>query len=137
MTRSSILRQALPLGVLMILVASCGPRMKPVEYEEPPKDLSSSGDADADSSSSSSSSSASSSSGSSGDTSADQGGKSAGLGSCKEKKCGDACTECAPGDESCAEVLLAKQCNLEGNCVPAPVECSVAKKSKDKAKTSK
>jgi hypothetical protein len=31
------------------------------------------------------------------------------------------------------EVLLSKQCNLQGQCVPAPVDCSAPKKSKDKA----
>jgi hypothetical protein len=56
------------------------------------------------------------------------------MGACKEKKCGESCTECAPGDESCMEILVLKQCNLKGDCVPAPAECSAPKKDKDKSK---
>lgn len=141
MNRSSILRQALSFVGVLLFAAACGPRMKPVEYEEPSKDLSSSsGDSDEGSSSSSSGSSSSSSSGSassSDSSSSSAQSATASSGSCKEKKCGQACTECPAGDESCMEVLLSKQCNLQGQCVPAPVDCSAPKKSKDKEKAAK
>jgi hypothetical protein len=29
------------------------------------------------------------------------------------------------------EILVLKQCNLKGECVPAPAECTSPKKSKD------
>jgi hypothetical protein len=141
--RSSIFRPALPaLGVLLVAVA-CGPRMKPVEYEEPPKDLSSSssgGDVDDSTSSKSTSSSSSSSDSSSSNSSSsgsDEGGAKKFVGACKEKKCGEACTECAPGDTSCMEILVLKQCNPKGDCVPSPVDCSAPKKDKDKDKGKK
>jgi hypothetical protein len=142
--RSSNFRTALPaLGVLIVAVA-CGPRMKPVEYEEPSKDLSSSSGGDVDdtssskstpsSSSASSDSSASSNSSASSDSSSgsNEGGAKKFVGACKEKKCGETCTECSPGDTSCMELLVLKQCNLKGACVPAPVDCSAPKKDKGK-----
>jgi hypothetical protein len=134
--RSSILRLALPfVGALCFMVA-CGPRMKPVEYEEP-KNLSSGSELDDSSSSSSSSSSASSSS----EGASDEGTKPASSGgSCKGKTCGQTCSECPPGDENCMEILVLKQCDMKGACVPAKVECSAGDKeakSKDKSKDAK
>lgn len=138
MNRSSILRLALPfVGALCFMVA-CGPRMKPVEYEEPSKDLSASSELDDPSSSSSSSSSSKSSPKSSPSDSSDEGASSSKWGGpCKDKKCGETCSDCRPGDENCMEILLLKQCNLKGECVPAKAECSVVDKdakSKDKTK---
>jgi hypothetical protein len=111
--------------------------MKPVEYEEP-KNLSSGSELD-DTSSSSSAASSSSSSTSSSDSAASDGATAptpAG-GSCKDKKCGQACSDCPPGDENCMEILVLKQCDSKGACVPAPAECSSGSKdskSKDKSK---
>jgi hypothetical protein len=121
--------------VVLVSVVGCGPRLKPVEYEEPAT-ASGSGDDTAvtsgDSSSSSSSASASDSSASSdggkGTSAASDGAYSA----CKEKKCGDSCTACAPGDSSCAELQILKQCSGKGECVAAPVSCAAGKK-KDKS----
>jgi hypothetical protein len=110
--------------------------MKPVEYEEPSNDLSSSNVDDASGNSASTSSSKpSSSDAAEEDTSKPQVG-----GACKEKKCGDTCSECAPGDENCMEILVLKQCNAKGECVPAKVECSSSDKSgspKDDKKSKK
>lgn len=139
MNCSSILRSALPVVGVLVFVVACGPRMKPVDYQEPSQDLSASGEGSDDEgasskSTSSSSDAASSSSSSSSSSSEGGGGASKFVGSCKDKKCGEGCTECAPGDESCNEVLILKQCNLKGDCVPSPAECSTAKKDKGKDK---
>jgi hypothetical protein len=116
-------------------MVACGPRMKPVEYEEPSKNVSANSEVD-DAPSSGSASSSSSSSG--GDNASDESAaKPASGGSCKNKKCGDTCSECPPGDEACMEVLLLKQCNPKGECVPAKVECSSGEKKDDKSKDSK
>jgi hypothetical protein len=111
--------------------------MKPVEYEEPSNDLSSSSGADeaSASGSSASSSAASGTSDTEESTPVSQPG-----GGCKDKKCGDTCRECPPGDENCMEILVLKQCNAKGECVPAKVECSASDKSgasKDDKKSKK
>lgn len=130
MNRSSILRSALPI-VGVLLLAACGPRMKPVEYEEPTKDLSSSGEgASSDEEGSSSSASSALSSADSTSSSSEKSAAPSSGGSCKEKKCGEVCTECPPGDASCMEVVVLKQCNTKGDCVPAPAECTAPKKEK-------
>ncbi len=130
------------LGALLVLGAAvaCGPRLKPVEYEEPPQgsgpaaedDVEQGGGEEGSSSASSSEGSGSESSGSSEGSGSEAAGTK--FSPCGEKKCGAPCTECAPYDENCMEVLVMKQCNAEGACVPAPAECKAAKKSKDKAK---
>ncbi|MGC4070511.1 MAG: hypothetical protein QM784_38765 [Polyangiaceae bacterium] len=136
MTRSSILRLALPFVGALCFVVACGPRMKPVEYEEPSNDLSSNNVDDASGTSSANASTKTASSGEAEETSA----KPQVGGACKEKKCGDTCSECPPGDESCMEILVLKQCNAKGECVPAKVECSASDKngsSKDDKKSKK
>jgi hypothetical protein len=107
--------------------------MKPVEYEDPNKGLSSSGDY-GDSSSTDDATPSSSAA-----AAADDASKPTWEGPCKAKKCGETCSECPPGDENCVEVLVLKQCDLKGACVPAKVECSVAsaKDSKSTDKSSK
>lgn len=133
MNRTSILRLALPIAFALGLAVACGPRMKPVEYEEPSKSLG--GDSETvDEGSSSSSSSSSASSSDKGDDSSTSTPLPAAGGSCKDKRCGQSCSECPPGDENCMEVLVLKQCNAKGECVPAKVECSSGdsdSKSKD------
>jgi hypothetical protein len=108
--------------------------MKPVEYEEP-KNLSSGSELDDTSSSSSSSSSSSAAT----DGAAEEGTPSVKwAGPCKDKKCGQTCSECPPGDANCMEVLVLKQCDMKGQCVPAKAECSSGDKdakSKDKDKS--
>jgi hypothetical protein len=44
---------------------------------------------------------------------------------CAGKSCGDTCTLCAPGDSNCSEAAILKSCDLNGNCVPAPVSCLI------------
>ena len=134
-------RALLSMRMLVVLGASalvaCGPRLKPVEYEEPklsgsgaPDDSEPSGSHASKSSKSSSDSSDSSSSGST------SGGN---FKSCDEKTaCGTPCTECAPGNLDCMEVLIDKQCNLEHKCVAAPANCTApAKGDKKSAKAKK
>lgn len=139
MNRTSILRLALPIAFALGLAVACGPRMKPVEYEEPSKGLD--GDSETVDEGSSSTSSSSSSSASSDKGESDSTPVPAAGGSCKDKRCGQSCSECPPGDESCMEILVLKQCNAKGECVPAKVECSSGdkdEKSKDgKSKDSK
>jgi len=124
--RSSILCSSVPVVGALLLLVACGPRMKPVDYQEPTKDLSASGEGGGDddsapkSSDSSSSSETSASSATPSSSSEGGGGASKFSGACKDKKCGETCTECAPGDEACMEVLVLKQCNPKGDCIPAP-----------------
>lgn len=140
MNRSSILCSSVPVVGALLLLVACGPRMKPVDYQEPTKDLSASGEGGGDddsapkSSDSSSSSETSASSATPSSSSEGGGGASKFSGACKDKKCGETCTECAPGDEACMEVLVLKQCNPKGDCIPAPAECSASKKDKNKDK---
>lgn len=42
---------------------------------------------------------------------------------CAGKVCGQQCRECAPLDEDCVETLAIKECNADGECVPAPAQC--------------
>ena len=132
MNRISISRLALTCVGAFCFLAACGPRMKPVEYEEPSKNLSNGSDVGDDTSSSSASSASSASS--SGDEKAADAPAAKGAGPCKDKKCGQTCSECPPGDENCMEILVLKQCNLKGECVPAAVECSSGDKDGKKDK---
>ncbi len=132
MTRSIVSRRILTVAGVVALVA-CGPRLKPVEYEEPKMSGSGAPDDSEPSSghkSKSSSSDTTSSSGSGESSSSTKGP----FKSCDEKakNCGTPCTECAPGNVDCMEVLIQKQCNLEHKCVAAPVDCTVAEKSDKK-----
>ena len=43
---------------------------------------------------------------------------------CMQKKCGAPCSICHPSNESCDEIQLLKQCNVRGECVVAPVDCT-------------
>ncbi len=118
-------------------VLGCGPRLKPVEYEEPPTTGSDSGDSEVTGSDSSEGSSSSSSSSEGGDGDTTSGGDVAsGYSPCKEKKCGEACTLCAPGDFDCSEIAIQKQCNGKAECVPAPATCGGGKKKTDSKKDS-
>jgi len=51
-------------------------------------------------------------------------------GPCKEKKCGDTWFRVLTRRRVCMEILIQKQCNLQGECVPSPAECSAPKKDK-------
>jgi hypothetical protein len=54
---------------------------------------------------------------------------------CMQKKCGTPCAVCHPSNETCDEVQLLKQCNLQGECVIAPVDCTAPEEeSEEKAK---
>ncbi len=143
MTRTILSRMVLVAGA--VAVVACGPRLKPVEYEEPKNSGSSSGSYDEDESSSShgkkkpSAAETDSTEGSASSSAGHSGGGAKG-GGCEGKSsaCGSPCTECAPGDMDCMEVLVMKQCNAQHKCVPAPVDCSAADKSdKDKKKSKK
>jgi len=112
-------------------VLGCGPRLKPVEYEEPPTTSGDLGDSEVtsgDSQEVSSSESGDGATGSSGDSA------SSAYSPCKEKKCGEACTVCAPGDFECSEIAIQKQCNGKAECVPAPATCGGGKKKADAKK---
>ena len=136
MTRSLLSLRTLVVTAAVALVA-CGPRLKPVEYEEP-KGTGSGESDDSEPSSghkSKSTSSSGDSSGSSGSAEGSSSGKGGPFKSCDEKAntCGAPCTECAPGNMDCMEVLVVKQCNLAHKCVAAPVDCTAPEKSdKDK-----
>ena len=140
MTRSLLSLRTLVITAAVALVA-CGPRLKPVEYEEPKG--TSSGDSDDSEPSSghkSKSKSASADSSGSGGGEASTSSKGGPFKSCDEKAntCGAPCTECAPGNMDCMEVLIVKQCNMEHKCVAAPVDCTAPEKSdKDKKKDAK
>ena len=106
MTRSYRLLKMLVVSGTVALVA-CGPRLKPVEYEEPKESGNGSPD---DSEPSSGHKSKSRSNG--GETSSESGsgesstpGKGGPSKSCDEKAntCGTPCTECAPGNQDCME----------------------------------
>jgi len=129
--RSTVISSSkLVLGAAVGLLAliACGPRLKPVEYQEPTSSGSSDDMMDEDMSSSSASAGSSNASESSGE---DQGDSSASTFSpCQGKRCGARCTECNPTDDSCMEVLVMKQCSSEGKCVPAPAVCEQPKKGK-------
>jgi hypothetical protein len=43
---------------------------------------------------------------------------------CLQKKCGAPCTVCYPGSETCDEIQVLKECNLQGSCVVAPANCT-------------
>lgn len=133
MNRTRIARLASLVSVVLGQSAAiaCGPRLKPVEYEEP-KTSSASDSDDVDSSSSSKPSAAS---GKSDDKST--GAPVAKGGACKDKKCGAHCSECPAGDDTCMEVLVLKECNSKGQCVPAPVECTAPEKSDKSDKSDK
>lgn len=131
MTRSFLSLRMLVVSGAVALVA-CGPRLKPVEYEEPKMSGGGSEDENEPSSghkskSSSRGSDTSSSSGSGESSTPAKGGP---FKSCDEKgnTCGTPCTECALGNQDCMEVLIMKQCNLEHKCVAAPVDCTVPEK---------
>jgi len=142
-TRTFLSRMLLVAGT--VAVVACGPRLKPVEYEEPTSSGSGSGSYDETEASSSvgkKKSSAPDSDTSSASASSSSSGKSSGSskGGCggKASACGSPCTECAPGDMDCMEVLVVKQCNAQHKCVAAPVDCSAADKGdKDKKKAKK
>ena len=117
-----------------VAIVACGPRLKPVEYEEPKNAGNGSIDDPEPSSghkSKSSSSGETSGSASSGEGSSSHKGP---FKSCDDKAnaCGAPCTECAPGNQDCMEVLISKQCNVEHKCVAAPVDCTVAEKANKK-----
>jgi hypothetical protein len=138
-TRLLLSMRILTVAGAVALVA-CGPRLKPIEYEEPKLSGTGAPDDDMESGSSGhgkakSASHADESSGSSGSSSSaspSKGGQGKG---CEDKTstCGAPCSECPPGDMDCMEVLIEKQCNLEKKCVTAPVDCTAPEKSdKDK-----
>ena len=135
MTLSSLSLRIMVVAGTAAIVA-CGPRLKPVEYEEP-KNAGNGSPDDSDEpsgghkSKSSAGSSDSSSHSGSGESSSGHKGP---FKSCDDKanSCGAPCTECAPGNQDCMEVLIMKQCNAEHKCVAAPVDCTVAEKSDKK-----
>ena len=137
MTRSFLSLKTLVVTAAVALVA-CGPRLKPVEYEEPKGSGSGASDDSEPTTSSHKSKSSSSggdvSGGSSGENSSS--GKSAPFKPCDEKinTCGAPCTECAPGNQDCMEVLIMKHCNAEHKCVAVPVDCTSANKKDAKKK---
>ena len=136
MTRTFVSRMLLVAGTVALV--ACGPRLKPVEYEEPKGAGTGAPDEDDNSGSSkkkstSSDSDVASSSGSSGSSgSASKSAKSGPFKSCDDKAntCGSPCTECAAGDQDCMEVLVMKQCNQAHKCVSAPADCSGKGKKK-------
>ena len=140
MTRSLLSMRILTVVGAVVLVA-CGPRLKPVEYEEPK--LSGNGSPDDSEPSSGhkskSAASASDSEGSSSGATASASGKKGGGVKCEDKltSCGTPCSECAPGDMDCMEVLIEKQCNVDHKCVAAPANCSAPEKGDKKAKAKK
>lgn len=138
MNRSSIAWLSLSVIFAAGFMMACGPTMKPVEYEDPNKGMSSRGDYEESPSSSDESTSASATkSASADDSAADDSPKATSEGSCKNKKCGETCSDCPPDDENCMEILVLKQCDLKGACVPAKVECSAASEKDAKSKDSK
>lgn len=140
MTRLLVCLKLLTIVGSMTFFA-CGPRLKPVEYEEPK--LSGSGAPDDGEPSSSRKSSKSTSSAddtaSSSGSGSSSSGKSGASKSCEDKAstCGSSCTECPPGNMDCMEVLIEKQCNLEHKCVPAPANCTAPEKSEKSKKGDK
>lgn len=44
---------------------------------------------------------------------------------CAGRTCGDACTLCAPGDPSCVETAVSKQCDLDGVCRASAPSCAL------------
>jgi hypothetical protein len=136
-TRTYLSRMLLVAGVAAFV--ACGPRLKPVEYEEPEGSGTGAPDDDEPSTGSKKKSSsadgdkASSSEGSS-QTGSGHSGSFKSCGDAKEKTCGSPCTECAPGNQDCMEVLVMKQCNLEHKCVAAPVDCTAPEKKSDQGK---
>lgn len=140
MTRTILSRMLLVAGA--VAVVACGPRLKPVEYEEPKSSGSGSYDEDESSSSHGKKKPSATESESEGFTSTGSSRSGGGTkgGGCEGKSsaCGSPCTECAPGDMDCMEVLVMKQCNAQHKCVPAPVDCSAADKAdKEKKKAKK
>ena len=143
MTRLPLSMRFLTVAGAVALVA-CGPRLKPVEYEEPK--LSGSGAPDDESESASGSKGKSKSASHADDSSSapesnasapsGKGGKGK---TCNDKasSCGAPCTECPSGDMECMEVLIEKQCNREHKCVTAPVDCTLPEKSDKDKKASK
>lgn len=137
-TRSFLSLKALVVTGVLAVVA-CGPRLKPVEYEEPK--MSGTGAPD-DSEPSTSSKKAKPSTGDSDKSSGSGSGESSSAAAggpykpCDEKAnaCGTPCTECAPGDQDCMEVLISKQCNSAHKCVAAPVDCTRSKADKKDVK---
>jgi hypothetical protein len=120
-----------------VAIVACGPRLKPVEYEEP-KNAGSGAPDDSEPSSgkkAKESSSASDTSSGSGKEESTSTGKGGGFKSCDDKAntCGTPCTECAPGEQDCMEVLISKQCNSAHKCVAAPVDCTAHGKSEKKS----
>ncbi len=117
-----------------VAIVACGPRLKPVEYEEPKN--AGNGSIDDPEPSSGHSSKSSSSGDTSGSSSSGEGSSShkGPFKSCDDKAntCGAPCTECAPGNQDCMEVLISKQCNVAHKCVAAPVDCTVAEKADKK-----
>lgn len=43
---------------------------------------------------------------------------------CEGRSCGDSCVACPTGDPGCGPTPVVRQCDSEGRCVPAPVECT-------------
>jgi len=135
-TRTFVSRMLLVAGTVALV--ACGPRLKPVEYEEPKGAGTGAPDEDDTSASSKKKSSSTDSdvasgSGSSGSSgSASKSAKSGPFKSCDDKAntCGSPCTECAPGDQDCMEVLVMKQCNQAHKCVAGAVDCSAGKGKK-------
>jgi hypothetical protein len=139
-TRTILSRMLLVAGA--VAVVACGPRLKPVEYEEPKSSGSGSYDEEESSKSNAKNKSSTVETDTSDSPSSSSAGRSGGgaKGGCEGKSsaCGSPCTECAPGDMDCMEVLVMKQCNAQHKCVPAPVDCSAANKAdKDKKKAKK
>ena len=56
------------------------------------------------------------------------------LQACGGGRCGQPCTECGPHDDGCAELLVIKQCNLTGQCVVGPVDCTPPEDEEDEDK---
>lgn len=56
---------------------------------------------------------------------------------CGGKKCGEPCTACNLEDENCTELQVIKECNLTGQCVVAPVDCTPPESEEDKDKKKK
>lgn len=134
MTRSILSLRMLTVTGVVVLVA-CGPRLKPVEYEEPKNSGSGAPDDSETASGHKSKSSSVAGDTTSGSSSGESSSSTKGpYKSCDEKakNCGTACTECAPGNADCMEVLIQKQCNPGHKCVAAPVDCTVAEKSDKK-----
>lgn len=43
---------------------------------------------------------------------------------CGGKQCGDTCRVCRPGDASCVETAVIKECSADGRCLPGVALCS-------------